>query len=92
MSKRFIDGKAVVQKVCLSKSELYERIKAGSFPKPIALGPRKVVFVESDVDDWMQARIENTDDGSCRRIRAQNAVRARRDRTRAASPHKPSTK
>ena len=85
MSKRFIDGKAVVGKVCLSKSELYQRIKAGTFPRPVALGPRKVVFVESDVDEWMQARIENTDDGSRRRARALKAVRARRDRREPSS-------
>ncbi|MBR1247527.1 AlpA family phage regulatory protein [Bradyrhizobium sp. AUGA SZCCT0169] len=80
MSKRFIDGKAVVQKICLSKSEIYQRINSGTFPKPIALGPRKVVFLESDIDAWMQARIERVDDGSSRRLHAQRAVSSRRDR------------
>jgi prophage regulatory protein len=80
MSKRFIDGKAVAEKVCLSKSEMYHRIGAGTFRRPVALGPRKVVFLESDVDAWMQARIDDADDGSWRRTRAQKAVRSRRDR------------
>jgi prophage regulatory protein len=80
MSKRFIDGRAVTAKVCLSKSEMYHRIKAGTFPRPVALGPRKVVFLESDVEAWMEARIEDADDGSWRRARAQKAVRLRRDR------------
>ncbi|PYV46288.1 MAG: AlpA family transcriptional regulator [Acidobacteria bacterium] len=81
MSKHFIDGKAVAGKVCLSKSEMYHRIKAGTFPRPVALGPRKVVFLESDVDAWMQARIEECDTSvTFRRLRAHKAVGSRRDR------------
>jgi prophage regulatory protein len=57
MSKRFICVKDVVKKTCLSKSEIYQRIKIGHFPRPIALGPRKVVFLECDIEGWMQARM-----------------------------------
>lgn len=80
MSKRFICGKDVARKTCLSKSEIYQRIKLGHFPKPIALGPRKVVFLESDIEAWMQARMDQQDDGKLRRQRAQKAVSSRRDR------------
>jgi prophage regulatory protein len=80
MSDRFIDSKAVTEKVCLSKTEIYQRINAGLFPKPISLGPRKVVFLQSEIEAWMQARIDQTDDGEARRSQAIKAVRSRRDR------------
>jgi len=33
----------------LSKSSIYTRISEGTFPKQIPLGPRLVVWVESDI-------------------------------------------
>jgi prophage regulatory protein len=33
----------------LSKSTIYARISEGTFPKQIPLGPRPVVWVESDI-------------------------------------------
>jgi prophage regulatory protein len=81
VANRFISIKNVVEKICLSKTELYDRLRAGTFPKPIALGPKKVVFLESDVDAWMQARIEEGDSTvAFRRSRALKAVASRRDR------------
>jgi prophage regulatory protein len=79
--QRFIGVKEVLDRICLSKTELYERMKAESFPKSIALGPQKVVFLESEIDAWMQARIEEGDSTvAFRRSRALKAVRSRRDR------------
>ena len=31
---------------------------AGRFPQPVKIGPNSVGFVESEVEEWMQARIE----------------------------------
>lgn len=81
MADRFISVKEVLNRICLSRTELYERIKAGTFPQSVALGPQKVVFVESEVDAWMQARIEGGAQGiDWRRWRAQRAAASRRDR------------
>jgi prophage regulatory protein len=78
---RFISVKETVRKICLSKTELYDRLRTGTFPKPIALGPKKVVFLESEIDTWMQARMEEVDSSvAFRRSRALKAVRSRRDR------------
>lgn len=49
---RFADGAACVG---LSKSEIYRRIKAGTFPAGIKLGARAVAWRESLVDDWIRA-------------------------------------
>ena len=81
MAERFISVREVVERICLSKTELYQRLKAGTFPKPVALGPKKVVFLESEIDAWMQARIEEGDRSvAFRRSRALKAVESRRDR------------
>ncbi|MEE4538506.1 MAG: AlpA family phage regulatory protein [Erythrobacter sp.] len=81
MANRFISVKEVLERICLSRTELYDRMKAGTFPQSVALGPQKVVFVEAEVEAWMQAKIEGGDEGvDWRRWRAQRAVASRRDR------------
>ena len=42
----------------LSKSTIYSRISEGAFPKQIPLGPRLVVWVESDIQNWIGLQIQ----------------------------------
>lgn len=46
-------------KTGLSRTRLYEAIAAGTFPKPVKLGPdaRAIGFVESELDRWIAERI-----------------------------------
>lgn len=39
--------------VKLSRTEIYRRMDAGTFPRPIKLGSRAVRWRESDVVKWM---------------------------------------
>jgi len=41
----------------LSKSTIYARIAEGTFPKQIPLGPRLVVWVESDIQNWISDQV-----------------------------------
>ena len=41
----------------LSKSTIYARIADGTFPKQIPLGPRLVVWVESDIQKWITEQV-----------------------------------
>lgn len=41
----------------LSKSTIYARIAEGTFPKQVPLGPRLVVWVESDIHNWIDTQI-----------------------------------
>ena len=41
----------------LSKSSIYARIAEGTFPKQIPLGPRLVVWVESDIQNWISEQV-----------------------------------
>lgn len=54
---RLIRLPAVVSMVGLSKSEVWRRIAAGKFPKPIKLGPNTSAFVEAEVAEWVRLQI-----------------------------------
>ena len=41
----------------LSKSTIYARIAKGTFPKQIPIGPRLVVWVESDIQNWIAEQV-----------------------------------
>jgi len=41
----------------LSKSTIYSRIAEGDFPKQISIGPRLVVWVESDIQNWIAEQV-----------------------------------
>jgi len=42
----------------ISRSQLYELVNGGKFPKPIPLVGRTRAWVESDVSNWINSRIE----------------------------------
>jgi prophage regulatory protein len=44
---------SVENKTGLSKSEIYRRIKAGTFPVPIKLGARAVAWPAATIDAWV---------------------------------------
>jgi len=44
----------------LSRSSIYLRIANGGFPKSISLGGRAVGWLESDIQKWLDQRIEES--------------------------------
>jgi len=44
-----------------SRVHLYRLMKAGQFPKPIHLGGNRIAFLESEIDSWIRAKIEQRD-------------------------------
>jgi prophage regulatory protein len=51
---------AVKARTGLPRSTIYVRIAQGEFPSPVRLGPRTVGWLESEVEDWLQARIDES--------------------------------
>ncbi|WP_295763000.1 AlpA family transcriptional regulator [Undibacterium sp.] len=45
---------SVLDRVPFSKTEIYRRVRAGDFPKPISIGIRAVAWLESDIDQYIQ--------------------------------------
>ncbi len=42
------------------RSTIYKKIKDGTFPAPIALGERASAWVETEINDWIESRIEQS--------------------------------
>ena len=40
----------------LSRTSIYDFVKRGTFPRPVALGPRAVGWLESDITAWIEQR------------------------------------
>ncbi|TXH85965.1 MAG: AlpA family transcriptional regulator [Pseudomonas sp.] len=58
---RIIRLKEVMNSTGLARSTIYKYIGEGTFPKSISLGDRCIGFLESEVEDWILARIEERD-------------------------------
>jgi prophage regulatory protein len=46
--------------VGLRRSEIYRRIRSGTFPAPIRLGTNAVAWLQSDLDAWIAARVADS--------------------------------
>jgi prophage regulatory protein len=55
---RFLRLPEVRERSGLSKSELYRRIRKGTFPKPAKLGYRTSVWPKAVVDRWLWDQID----------------------------------
>lgn len=56
--RRLIKLPEVLNRTALSRSEVYRRVRDDpTFPKPTTLGVRSVAWVESEVEDFVRARI-----------------------------------
>ena len=54
--KKFLRRRAVLQKLGISRTHLYELERAGDFPAHFMLSPRCAVWDEAAVDAWMEQR------------------------------------
>ena len=59
MSERLLSKAQVAEQTTLSGSEIDRREKAGIFPKRIQVTPKRVAWVGSEIDAWVQAAIKN---------------------------------
>jgi prophage regulatory protein len=51
----------IVKQTGLPKSSIYALLKEGKFPKPVQLSRRCIGFVESEIQAWIQSRIDDRD-------------------------------
>jgi prophage regulatory protein len=50
--------KQVQERTGLSRSTIYLRIAQGTFPKTVSLGARAVGWLESEIEEWLNSRVE----------------------------------
>ena len=51
----------VSARIGLCRTVIYERLKLGTFPKPIALGSRAVRWRSDEIDRWIEEVSANRD-------------------------------
>ena len=56
-SQRLIRRPEVERRVGLRRAAIYKAMAEGRFPAPVKIGPRAVAWIESDIDDWISARV-----------------------------------
>ena len=50
----------VMARTSLSRSTIYDLIRKGQFPSQVNLGPRAVGWVANEIEDWIEARIDES--------------------------------
>ena len=54
---KFLRLPQVKEVTTLSRSSIYRMVASGEFPKQISIGSNQVVWIKSQVDDWMNQQI-----------------------------------
>jgi len=52
----------VIDRVGLRRSAIYQRMSEGRFPKCRSLGPKCSVWVEAEINDWINSISKRIDD------------------------------
>ncbi|MEN0583413.1 MULTISPECIES: AlpA family transcriptional regulator [unclassified Kosakonia] len=60
MPKVLIRLPEVQRRTGYSKAWIYRLLKEKRFPQSIKIGSRSIAFVESEIDDWINQRIEES--------------------------------
>ncbi|WP_170480628.1 helix-turn-helix transcriptional regulator [Ruegeria arenilitoris] len=60
MQNKILRRNEVEKLTGLSRSTIYAMMKSGEFPRPIRLSARAVGWMASDIDAWLQNRLEQT--------------------------------
>jgi prophage regulatory protein len=58
---RVLRLKEVRAKTGRSQSSIYADMHAGKFPRPIPIGGHSVGWLETEIDDWIRARVAERD-------------------------------
>jgi len=59
-ANRFLRLPAVQSRTRYSGTTIWRKVKIGDFPKPINIGPNATAWIEQEVEDWMQRRIDQS--------------------------------
>lgn len=61
LTPRLLRLPAVLERVGLGRSRIYDLIAVGRFPEPVKLSDRAVAWLSTEVDLWIQQRIAERD-------------------------------
>lgn len=55
---RLITVRETLDRISISKSNLYRLLSAGEFPPRVRLGTKRIAFVEQEVENWISTQVE----------------------------------
>jgi prophage regulatory protein len=84
-ARRILRLPEVEQRTGKKHASIYADIAKGTFPAPVPLGPRAVGWLEGEIDDWLEARIAERDNGTAVRSLPLAGLNQRR-KIEASSP------
>ncbi|ABM02109.1 phage transcriptional regulator, AlpA [Psychromonas ingrahamii 37] len=58
---KFIRIKEVLNRTGLSRSVLYAKVAAQTFPQSFTLSGSTVAWLESEIEEWIESRIQERD-------------------------------
>ncbi|MDC1535579.1 AlpA family phage regulatory protein [Candidatus Thioglobus sp.] len=59
---KVLKAKQVATEINVSVPQVYKLVSLGRFPKPIKLGERGSGWLVSEVDAWLQSRVDQRDE------------------------------
>ena len=62
MMSKLLKAKQVAEYVNVSKSQIYKLVQQGRLPKPIKLGERGSAWLVSEIDAWLQSKVDARDE------------------------------
>lgn len=57
---KIIRLQTVIDRTGLSRSCIYDYIQRNRFPRPVSIGFRSVGWIESEIDNWINQRIQQS--------------------------------
>ena len=61
-NSKILKVKQVAEEINVSVPQVYKLVSLGRFPKPIKLGERGSGWLTSEIDAWLQSRVDERDE------------------------------
>lgn len=60
---KLLSKRAAAERVSLHPVSIMRLVRANAFPQPVALGSRRISFLEDEVENWIADRVAERDAG-----------------------------
>ena len=64
LKKKFLRLPEVIWRTGYKRSNIYHLMSLGDFPRSVQLVPRAVAWLEHEIDEWFNERVELREKGS----------------------------
>lgn len=58
MVEKYMRLRDVIEVTGLSRSTIYDKMKGGTFPRPVNISARAIAWPESTIAEWLASRVQ----------------------------------